>query len=280
MSEANDTAPEQAPLIYDSTAPEAISEELLPVIEELGLFEACEHLTTHGWAVIENVSSPEFNAAFRDKMLEVVGGTEGGSSMLLRRDPIFSEAVLNPNLLAMAEFSVGRGFLISQVAGSVRPKGSAALQLHADANWMPAPLPEHNMLLTVCWACDEFTKENGATMVVPGTKTLRRHPTADEVEAKEGAISIDCPAGSVAMWDGNVWHGNWPRETDGERVAAHITYTRLMCRQVEDYSADADRLIEAHGERMAQLLGHRDSLNSSEGFVYEYMAETFNNSKR
>jgi|TARA_B110000967_G_C18892621_1_gene568414 hypothetical protein len=280
MSEAKDTAPEQAPLIYDSTAPGAISAELLPVIEELGLFDACQHLVEHGWAVVENVSTPEFNAALRAKILEVNGGKEGGKNMLLRHDPIFAEVVLNPNLLAMAEFSVGRGCLISQVASSVRPKGSAALALHADANWMPAPLPEHNMLLTVCWACDEFTQENGATMVVPGTKTLRRHPTAEETDAKTGAISIDCPAGSVAMWDGNVWHGNWPREAEGERVASHITYTRLMCRPVEDYSADADKLIEAHGERIAQLLGRRDSLQGPEGFVYQYMSDTFNNAKR
>jgi hypothetical protein len=284
MSEAATSAPEEdvlkASLVYNTTAPDAISEELLPVIEELGLLDACQQLATQGWTVIENVSSPEFNAEFRRKLLALTEGKAGGVNMLLRKDPFFAEVVLNPKLLAMAEFSVGRGFLLSQTASSVRPQGSEALALHADSNWMPAPFPEHNMLLTVCWACDEFTKENGATLVVPGTKELRRHPTEAEMDAKEGAISIDCPAGSVAMWDGNVWHGNWPRESAGERVASHITYTRLMCRPVEDYAADADELIEAHGEVMAQLLGRRDALNGPDGFQYEYMVQTFNNAKR
>ena len=61
--------------------------------------------------------------------------------MLLAKDPVFAEAILNPKLRALAEFSVGRGFLISQVAGSVRPKDSPSIGLHADHNWCPAPFP-------------------------------------------------------------------------------------------------------------------------------------------
>jgi len=200
--------------------------------------------------------------------------------MLLAKDPVFSEAVLSPKLLAMAEFSVGRGFLISQVAASVRPQGSPSIGLHADANWLPAPFPAHNMLMTGCWACDEYTKEGGSTLVIPGSNALHRHPDPDEVAAKEGAIAIECPPRSVAMWDSNLWHANWPRKTEGDRVVAHITYTRLMMRQIEDYGAIADELIERHGDRMAQLLGREDSLDSPTGFRYDKLLDTFNNAKR
>ena len=267
-------------LYYNTNAPEIISEELLPVIEKLGLVDHCRQLATNGYTVIENVASPEFNETFRNKILEMSSTGDQPMNMLLREDPIFCEAVLNPKLMAMAEFSVGKGFLISQVAASVRPAGSPAMALHADSNWMPAPFPVHNMLLTACWACDDFTKENGATMVIPGSQTLRRHPNKQETEALAGAIAIECPAGSVAMWDGNIWHGNWARKAAGERVVSHITYTRLMCRQVEDYSADADRLIEMYGQPMAQLMGREDSLFGSNGFLYEHLYQTFNNAKR
>ena len=267
-------------LYYDTNAPEIISEELRPVIEELGLIDACEHLAKEGWAVVEEAATPEFNDALRNKILEQTGGEMGGGNMQLRRDPIFAQAALNPKLMAMAEFSVGRGFLLSQFATSVSPQGSPGIGLHADANWMPAPLPEFNMLLTCCWATDEYTKKNGATLVIPGTKELRRHPTKEEAEAKEGAIAIECPAGSVAMWDGNTWHASWPRTSKGERVVSHITYTRLMCRPIEDYSSIADELIETHGDKMAQLLGRQDSLFKPDGFAYEHMQATFNNSKR
>ena len=270
----------ESPAVYfDTLPPDVISDELAPAIDELGLRENCRELVMNGWTVVRDAASDDFNNRFRETILELNGKGRGGN-MLLAKDPIFAEAILSPKLFAMAEFSVGRGFLISQVAASVRPKGTGALGLHADHNWLPAPFPVHNMLLTGCWACDEFTKENGSTRLIPGSHTLRRHPNAKEISDGEGAIAVECPPGSVAMWDGNIWHGNWARETDGERVVCHITYTRLMMRPVEDYSAYADDLIAEHGDRMAQLLGHQDFLNGPTGAQYDKLLQTFNNAKR
>ncbi len=271
---------ESKPTMYfDTLPPDAVSPELAPVIEELGLEENCRELAMQGWTVVRDVADPDFNEAFRAKIMEIAGNA-GGSNMLLAKDPIFAEAIQMPKLLAMAEFSVGRGFLISQVAASVRPKGSPAIGLHADNNWLPAPFPAHNMLMTGCWACDEYSKAGGSTLVIPGSQNLRRHPTADETANLTGAIAIECPPGSVAMWDGNLWHSNWPRELDGERVVCHITYTRLMMRPVEDYNDHADALIDSHGETMAQLLGREDFLASPTGADYSKLTQTFNNAKR
>ena len=60
----------------------------------------------------------------------------------------------------------------------------------------------------------------------------------------------------------------------------HITYTRLMMRQVENYEPWADELIEQYGEDMAQLLGLRDLLFKTTGADYSRLTETFNNAKR
>lgn len=268
------------PAIYfDTLPPDAISEELAPVIDEFDLRENCRELAMNGWTVIRDVCSEQFNSQFRAKIIELQKAGMG-YNMLLAKDDLFAEAVLNPKLLAMAEFSVGRGFLISQVAASVRPKGAQAIGLHADHNWLPAPFPIHNMLLTGCWACDEFTKENGSTLVIPGSHSLRRHPDARETVEKRGAIAVECPPGSVAMWDGNIWHGNWDRESYGERVVCHITYTRLMMRPVEDYNTHADSLIAKHGDTMAQLLGKQDFLAGPNGAEYDKLVATFNNAKR
>ena len=266
-------------IYFDTLPPDAISEELAPTIDELGLRENCRELAMNGWTVLRDVCTEPFNSAFRAKILELQKAGIG-YNMLLAKDDLFAEAVTNPKLLAMAEYSVGRGFLISQVAASVRPKGSNAIGLHADHNWLPAPFPAHNMLLTACWACDKFTKENGSTLVIPGSNSLRRHPNERETMENPGAIAVECPPGSVAMWDGNVWHGNWDRTTDGERVVCHITYTRLMMRPVEDYGVHADELIEKHGDIMAQLLGKKDFLEGPNGAEYDKLVQTFNNAKR
>ncbi len=263
---------------FDTLAPEAISPELAPVIDELGLAANCRELAMNGWTVIEQAASLVFNDRLRARIIELASGS--GTNMLLAKDPLFAEAVLNPKLLAMAEFSVGRGFLLSQVAGSVRLEGARVIGLHADNNWLPAPFPAHNMLLTGCWVCDEFTRDGGSTLLISGSNTLRRHPNAEEIRALAGALAVECPAGSVVLWDGNLWHSNFPRRIDGERVVCHITYSRLMMRPVEDYRASGDELIERHGERMAQLLGQQDFLEGPNGADYSKLRATFNNAKR
>ena len=42
-------------------------------------------------------------------------------------------------------------------------KAAPTLPVHADNNWLPAPFPEWETLLTACWALDEFTLAGGPT---------------------------------------------------------------------------------------------------------------------
>ena len=63
-------------LLYETNPPEMISDELRPVLEELGLVEVCNKLATDGWAVIEDAASPEFNERLRNAIIESVDGLE------------------------------------------------------------------------------------------------------------------------------------------------------------------------------------------------------------
>jgi len=266
-------------IYYDTLAPEDISAELAPLINDLGLQENCRELASQGWTVLRDVANDSFNERLRQIILDVTQ-QRSGANMLLTHDPIFAQTVLMPKLMALAEFSVGRGFLLSQVAASVRRRNDPPIGLHADHNWLPAPFPAHNMLMTACWSCDGYTEAGGSTLVVPGTHTLRRHPNATEIHRLEEAVPILCEPGEVAVWDGNIWHSNYPRTLQGERVVCHLTYSRLMMRQVEDYRDHADQLIAQYGPQMAQLLGANDMLMSSSGADYSKLRDTFNNAKR
>ena len=162
-------------IYYDTLAPGDISRELAPVIEALGLTENCRQLAEEGWTVLHDVAAPEFNERLRAIILDITG-ERPGANMLLAKDPVFAEAVLRPKLMAMAEFSVGRGFLLSQVAASVRQTGAPVIGLHADHNWLPAPFPAHNMLLTACWACDGYTEAGGCYVDHPGQQPASAAP--------------------------------------------------------------------------------------------------------
>ena len=94
----------------DTLAPDAVSAELLPIVKDLGVLNNCRELASQGWTVVEAVAAPEFTTALRAAILKL--SSRGGANMLLAKDKVFAEAVLQPKLLALAEFSVGRGFLL------------------------------------------------------------------------------------------------------------------------------------------------------------------------
>jgi hypothetical protein len=271
---------------YQATVPpEEISSQLMPIVEELGLVENCRQLASEGYTIIENVADPQFITRLRNTILETVPTNDAGSGsklVVLGTDPVYAEALLNPKVMAMAEFSVGRGNLIGSLIPTIRAKGDPALDLHADQVMFPEPLPVHNMMFTACWVTDEFTMAGGATRVVPGTNRHLRHPTEQEEQDSAAAIATECPAGSVVVWDGRVWHGNYARNIDGQRVVLHATYYRLLMRPANDYSDVADELIATYGKPMSTLLGREDYMYKK-GTEYmndpEIFTSTMNNAR-
>lgn len=249
-------------------APFDLGNKMKASVESLDMGAQVQQLQDEGYSVIENIASHAFNARLRQTCLRLAQETEGkargySAALLLGRDPIFEEVVLNPKIQALAEIMCGKGALLSQLICSIRPKGAPALGLHADQNWFPAPFPEHNQLLTLCWAMDPFTESSGATKVIPGTQVHRRHPDEDEIAKCDGAVPITCPKGSIAFWDGSVWHGNFPRQDEGERVVLHITFSRMSLRTVENYDHLDATWLEGRPHALSVMLGREDFLGST-----------------
>jgi hypothetical protein len=53
---------------------------------------------------------------------------------------------------------------------------------------------DRDVMLTAIWALDDFTAENGATLVVPGS-----HEQGQGKPAREEAVPMEMPAGSVML---------------------------------------------------------------------------------
>ncbi|MCI0777502.1 MAG: phytanoyl-CoA dioxygenase family protein [Chloroflexi bacterium] len=245
-----------------------LSERLAGTINELGMQPQIDQMRDEGYTVIPNIATPEFTARLRETCKRMTQETESGAkgysaAMLLGRDPIYEEVVLNPKIRAIVEVMVGKGAMLSQLITSVRPEGAKKLTLHADQNWMPAPFPVHNYLLTMCWTMDEYTLEGGCTKVIPKTHRHKRHPNLEEVKAESGAIPIECPPNSLTCWDGSVWHGNYPRQIEGDRVVLHITFSRLALRPVENYDHLDEQWLEDKPRELSIMLGREDFLGTS-----------------
>jgi hypothetical protein len=237
-------------------------DDLKSWITALGLEQNVRELDENGYTVIQDPVAHALTDRVREAILRLVQESDPplkgwSAGLLLGRDPVFAEAVLVPKLLALIEYKLGRGAILSQLIGSVRKKGPGSLALHADNSWFPEPFPAWEIMCTACWVTDEFTRESGSTLVIPGTHKLKRHPPRDVRKTLEGAVPITAPKGSLLLWDGSVWHGNYPRQIDGERVVLHMTYTRIGMQPVEDYRHLDEAWLADKPPLLRHLLGRK-----------------------
>ena len=242
-------------------APYEVSDELMPTIDKWDLWANISELKDKGYTVVRDVCETELLDELRTVIHTFSEHTEGRArgytaAMLLGRHPVIDQVATLPKILALTEVSVGKGMRAGQFIGSIKREGMPALGLHADQNWMPAPFPEHNLLLTYCIPCEGMTADGGATTIVPGSHSLRRHPTREELE-NPVTIPIEVEKGSVAVWDGSVWHASGARTIPGSRTVLHATYQRLYTQPIDDYGyllEDKEYVANASKE-MLGLLG-------------------------
>mgnify|MGYP001176375700 FL=1 len=256
---------------YISPEPLSISKSIGNSAEKLGLYDHLIFLRNEGYCIIENVFEDSFVAEIRKKIISLAEESEGdfkglSAAMLLGRDPIFEEVVTNSKLLNIVEFAVGKGALLSQLLGGIRPQGGGNFDIHIDSAWTPAPLPDYPLMITACMPCEDFTLKAGPTKVIPKSHLYKRQPYKDEVKSEDGAIPILCKKGSLVFWLGSTWHGNYPRLKKGKRVVLHISFSRLMMRPIENYDHLNDSWLKGKPKSIKTMLGRDDFLGTSTKF--------------
>ena len=104
------------------------------------------------------------------------------------------------------------------------------------------------------WAMDEFTEENGATRVIPGSNHWKDklRPTADET------IPAEMPKGSVLLYLGSLYHGGGANRSARPRRGINVGYTLSWLRQEENqYLACPPEVARELPESLARLAGYR-----------------------
>jgi hypothetical protein len=236
--------------------------ELERRIDHLSLRTKVNGLKEHGYTLLQDPEALAMADDVRDAIGRLARDTVGPlrgrtAALLLGRDPVFSKTLMLPSLLTLVEFILGRGAILSQLVGSVRQRGSPPLEMHVDNSWFPEPFPEWEMTCTACWVTDVFTREAGCTFAVPGSHLQRRHPPMDVRRTLDGAIPLEAPKGSIWLWTGSLWHGNYPRLLEGERIVLHMTFNRIGIHPIEDYGHLDSAWIREQPEEIAGLLGRR-----------------------
>jgi len=80
---------------------------------------------------------------------------------------------------------------------------------------------------------DDFSEENGATYLLTGSHRLRDQPP-DELFFRD-AVRATGNAGSIVMFDSNLWHAAGVNRSDRPRRALTLAFTRPFIKQQLDY---------------------------------------------
>jgi hypothetical protein len=226
-----------------------------------------------GACIIRDVLSPEQLQALRAEVLPLIDQTPDGlddwsgrktrrTGGLVSRSAAVREIAMNPLTLGAANATL-RPFCskiqlnITQLI-TILP-GQTAQPLHRDrfvwggddgGGVIPEGIePQCNGI----WAVSDFTEENGATHIVPGSHkwSFKRQARRDE------SVQAVMKAGSVLLYNGTVIHSGGENRGTTPRVALNVTYTLGWLRQEENqYLSCPPEIAKNFDQDLTDLLGY------------------------
>ena len=172
----------------------------------------------------------EATATGRDSF---TGAQTTRTGALVARSPLTRPLVMDGRILALCD-----GLLkpnchryqlhLAQVI-RIMP-GQAAQAIHRDRWAWGRQMPGVEPQLNTIWALTDFTAENGATQVIPGSQTW-----SDDRKAEPHEIArAEMRKGSVLLYTGTVFHGGGANGADQDRWGLNITYALGWLRQEEN----------------------------------------------
>lgn len=173
---------------------------------------------------------------------------------LVPRAEVLRQLPIHPKVLPLVERLLEPELLLSGTTAMDIGPGEPLQGLHADDGLFKIGRPHRPMMATTIWALTDFTADNGATRIVPGSHRDPGHPDPDD-DAR--AIPAEMPAGSVLVMDSQLWHCGGPNTTDDDwRLGLNVQYVRGFFRtqQNQYLSVPHDQLAE-YPLRLRQLLG-------------------------
>ena len=171
---------------------------------------------------------------------------------VLAKTRALDRLVDHPRILALLDRVFMPNYLLSQLQIINILPGETSQALHFDDAFYPVPRPRPPLGAATVWAIDDFTAENGATSIVPGSHTWddARGPKASEV------IPAVMPAGSVVFYPGTFWHGGGANGTDLSRLAVTCQYCEPWVRTQENYFLGTPLEVVAEvSEDIRRMLG-------------------------
>jgi hypothetical protein len=141
----------------------------------------------------------------------------------------------HPAVHSLVAASLGETYQFGMLFLSAVDPGQGAQRRHFDGGAYPLPR-DLELETNVIWALDDFTPDNGATVVAPGSHAW---PSGRRPEDHE-MVPVVMPAGSAFVYSGRLWHGAGENRSSEPRRA-------LICEHLLPWLRPADNHTLALG---------------------------------
>ena len=164
----------------------------------------------------------------------------------------------HPEVLNLLDFMLKDGsyqknepYYLNNISARCPLKGHAGQQMHIDSN---LPGINYCIVANVLWALDDFTIENGATRVVPGSHKWQTFAPEGLVHPDE--VRITARKGSALIFNANLWHGGAENTTEESRWGVALGYARWFIKPSFDFMQNTpEHIYSSLSEAQKKLLG-------------------------
>lgn len=226
-------------------------------------------MNTDGFTIIEDFLDVDALQAVRDGLAPHFGTHRGRNPFeglttervytLVARGKVFEDITEDPRLMALLDRFLAPGYLLSASHAICIYPGEKQQDLHFDDSFYPMPRPRAAMGVTMICAIDDFTAENGGTVIHPGSHLWGEvRGGTGELATAPPPISLEMPAGACAVWPGTLVHGAGANRSDKPRRAMTNQYCPPWGRQQENYFVGVPReMARAMSPRVQGLIGYQ-----------------------
>lgn len=243
----------------------------------------------HGGVVIDSFLSDPLLARIREELMPCVdaheAGVSGGSGFweefhgtatkritgLAARSEGWVELLCDPVYREMGDHYLGAGnyYLNTGQLICIGPSETPQLLHRDELNWPGAAGGPGEITITAIFALTDFTEENGATVIAPGS---HRWPgVLPEVRPDQTCQAV-MRAGSALLYSGKVVHGGGANHSSDQwRVGLHAGFVVGWLRSEENHQLttplEAARRMPEHVQRLLGFRSYEQPMGGRLGLV-------------
>lgn len=193
------------------------------------------------------------------------GETTKRFGRILARSAHAAHFVLNPLILSLVRGALGAEGIQLNLSQAIEIHPGAPVQVpHRDHEMWPVEKRGAQFMVNVMWPLDDFTAENGATRIWPGS-----HRSSELILPDAGAVDAVASKGSAIVFLGGTLHSGGANRSDRPRRGLIFSYCHDWLLPDENpWLAYPPEIARTFPPELAALVGYRQrfaGLNNFEG---------------